>query len=266
MPLLLHLLLLSSLAACSGTGEAATGKSKKVVVDSSGGTVALGLGAAKPYRAVALGSTAALGGMVKSQTDVSDSVVAVNRDNKACGDSVTVASGVTASAGVPNALVWIEGVASGKPLPEARRETIAIEKCRFEPRVTAVIARSTVNVYSDDHATHQLRFYREGAAEPVAEIRTVDAGQVVPSEKIANVPGIVEVRCKNHKWVHGYVAVFDHPYFAVTDGGGQFKIDGLPAGTYTVKVWQERLAKAVEQRVVIDAGGAGRLDPVLALK
>ena len=44
-----------------------------------------------------------------------------------------------------------------------------------------------------------------------------------------------------------------------------FKIDGLPAGTYNVKVWHERLAKPVEQRVVVGPGGVGELDVSLAL-
>jgi hypothetical protein len=99
----------------------------------------------------------------------------------------------------------------------------------------------------------------------VERIRTVDAGQVVPSEKIAGAPGIVEVRCPEHPWARAYIAVFDHPYFAVTDERGAFKIDSLPAGTYTVKVWHEGIDKPVEQRVVIQPGGVGRLDVALAL-
>ena len=88
----------------------------------------------------------------------------------------------------------------------------------------------------------------------------------MPSEKIAAQPGIVEVRCAEHPFARAYIAVFDHPYFAITDDQGSFRIDGLPAGTYNVKIWHERLAKPVEQRVVVGANGSARLDATLALK
>ena len=40
-----------------------------------------------------------------------------------------------------------------------------------------------------------------------------------------------------------YIAVFDHPYFAVTGEDGKFTIKGLPAGTYEVEAWHERAGK-----------------------
>lgn len=255
--------LLSSLAACSDGGDAAR---HGTVVDSSGGTVVLGLGVTRAYRPAAKAVTGSISGKIALQGVARDSVVAVGRDAKVCGDSAAVVETDVNGNGLANVLVWIEGVTSGKPLPEVRRETLTIEKCRFEPRVMAVVTGSTVNVFSRDRVAHGPRFYREGAAEPIEEIHTVDAGQVVPSEKIARKPGIIEVRCSEHPFARAFIAVFDHPYFAVTDDKGAFKIDGLPAGTYNVKVWQERLAKPVEQRVVVAQGGVGQLNFSLALK
>jgi hypothetical protein len=258
--------LLSSLAACANGGDAGARGRRGTVVDSSAGTVVLGLGTTRSYRPVATAATGSISGTIGLQGIARDSVVAVGRDAKVCGDSAAVVQTDISGNGLANVLVWVEGVTSGKPLPEVRRETLTIEKCRFEPRVMAVVAGSTVNVFSRDRVAHGPRFYREGAAEPIEEIRTVDAGQVVPSEKIAREPGIIEVRCSEHPFARAFIAVFDHPYFAVTDEKGAFKIDGLPAGTYTVKVWQERLAKPVEQRVVVGQGGVGQLNVSLALK
>jgi hypothetical protein len=258
--------LLSSLATCSDGRDAGTRGDGRTVVDSSGGTVALGLGTTRSYRPGAPSATGAISGKITLDGVARDSVVAVGRDAKVCGDSAAIVETEANGNGLANALVWVEGVTSGKRLPEIRRETLTIEKCRFEPRVMGVVTKSTINVFSRDRVAHGPRFYREGAARPVEEINTVDAGQVVPSEKIASVPGIVEVRCSEHPFARAFIAVFDHPYFAVTDEKGAFKIDGLPAGTYTVKVWQERLAKPVEQRVVVGQGGIGQLNVSLALK
>ena len=193
-------------------------------------------------------------------------MVAVGRDAKLCGDSAVVNEVAANGNALANALVWVDSVSVGKPLPEVRRETLTIERCRFGPRIMAVVRGSTVNVFSRDQVAHTPVFYREGNAEPVDQMHTVDDGQVIPSEKIARQSGVVEVRCKLHPFARAYIAVFDHPYFAITDAQGAFTIDGLPPGTYNVKVWHERLEKPMVQRVVVGPGGVARLDASLALR
>ncbi len=256
--------LLSSLPGCSDSSEAA-GLGRGKIVDSSAGTVALGIGD-ETYKSIAVSGGAAIAGAVTQQGVAPDSMVAVTKDPNVCGDSASVTETRGTGTSLANVLVWVEGVGAGKPLPDLRRDRLTIENCRFEPRVLAVTAGTTINVMSRDRATLTSRFYREGAGDPVEQIHTVDAGQLVPSEKIARSAGIVEVRSVQHPWVRAYVAVFDHPYFAVTDDRGNFIIDNLPPGTYTVKLWHERLHKPMEQRVVVGPGGSGRLDLSLALK
>jgi plastocyanin len=256
-------LLISSLFACANSGENLSKQGR--VEDSSAGTVALGLGRAN-YQPTGVSAGSELTGTISLQGDARDSVVATSRDSSTCGDSASVTEIRPNGTSLPRALVWIDGMQSGKPLPEIRRETVTIERCRFEPRVVAVTKGSTINVFSRDRAAHDARFYREGAGEPVARVQTVDAGQVVPSEAIAAEAGVVEVRCALHPWTRGYIAVFEHPYFTISDANGAFKIDGLPAGSYTIKVWHEGLEKPYEQRVAVGAGGTGRLDVALALK
>ena len=256
---------LSSLSACDRGDAAVPHVARSRIVDSSGGTVALGIGSATAYRPTgAAGGEVA--GIITLQGSPTDSVVAVGKDAKVCGDSAAVNETATNGSSLANVLVWVDDVSTGKPLPEVRRETLTIERCRFVPRIMAVVAKTTINVFSRDPLTHWPKFYREGGEEPIESIHTVDAGQVVPSEKIAAQPGIVEVRCAEHPFARAYIAVFDHPYFALTDDQGAFKIDGLPAGTYNVKVWRERLAKPMEQRVVVGPGGTAHLNATLALK
>lgn len=258
-------ILLSSLPGCSDRGKASASRGKGVT-DSSAGTVALGLDPKRSYRPAAMSARGAIDGTITLAGVARDSVVPVTRDPKVCGDSASIVETESRGGTLSNVLVWVDGVASGKPLSEVRRETLTIERCRPEPRVMTLVSGSTVNVLSRDRAPHDLRFYREGVGEPVETIHTVDAGQVVPSERIANAPGIVEARCARHPWVRAYVAVFDHPYFAVTGERGAFKIDSLPPGTYTVKVWHEQLAKPMEQRLVVGPGDVARLDLSLALR
>src|SRR3989442_13030813 len=47
----------------------------------------------------------------------------------------------------------------------------------------------------------------------------------------------VRFMCNVHNWMFAYIGVFDHPFFAVTDKEGNFKISGLPNGKYTFEAY-----------------------------
>jgi len=61
---------------------------------------------------------------------------------------------------------------------------------------------------------------------------------------------MVPFKCDVHGWMNAYVGVLDHPYFAVSDTSGKFELKTLPAGTYTIEAWHEKLG-AQTQSVTI---------------
>ncbi len=50
-----------------------------------------------------------------------------------------------------------------------------------------------------------------------------------------------------------FIAVIDHPYYAVTDERGEFTIKDVPAGSYKVQAWHEVLG-ILEKEVDVQAG------------
>ena len=50
--------------------------------------------------------------------------------------------------------------------------------------------------------------------------------------------------------MNAYAAILDHPFFAVTGKDGSFEIVGLPAGTYEVEAWHEKMGTQVAQVTV----------------
>jgi uncharacterized protein (DUF2141 family) len=65
----------------------------------------------------------------------------------------------------------------------------------------------------------------------------------------------VSFRCDVHGWMRSYANAVTHPFFAVTKDDGSFEIRGLPAGTYTIEAWHEKLGTK-ETKVTISAGAA----------
>jgi uncharacterized protein (DUF2141 family) len=61
---------------------------------------------------------------------------------------------------------------------------------------------------------------------------------------------MVRFKCDVHGWMQAFVGVMDNPYFAVTHDGGKFELKGLPAGTYTIEAWHEKLGTQTQKVTV----------------
>ena len=69
---------------------------------------------------------------------------------------------------------------------------------------------------------------------------------------------MVPFKCDVHGWMNAYAGVLDHPYFAVTTSGGRFELKNLPAGTYTIEAWHERLGVQIAEDHDWREGDQGR--------
>jgi hypothetical protein len=59
-----------------------------------------------------------------------------------------------------------------------------------------------------------------------------------------------------------YIVVTPSPYFALADERGEFLIEGVPAGSYDLEVWHEKLGRLV-RKVVVTRDHSSRVDLVL---
>jgi plastocyanin len=125
---------------------------------------------------------------------------------------------------------------------------------QFVPRVVAVTAGTTVDFPNSDKTFHNVF--------SLSRVRTFDLGRFPPG-KTGHVqfdrPGIVPVSCDIHSHMSGYVLVFSHPFFAVSDNDGRYEISAVPPGTYSLMVWSE-LGTAAPRRVTVPDTGVVEAD------
>jgi len=154
---------------------------------------------------------------------------------------------VSGSGGVRDALVWIrDGLPDGDyPVPQT---PVVLDQrhCEFSPRVFGIRPGQPLLVRNSDPLLHNVHSAAAfNLALPHAGTESVEHFRR---------PGVpTPILCDVHAWMRAYAAVVRHPFFAVTDAGGGFALQGLPAGTYTVELWQERLGWA-RQRVTVGEG------------
>jgi hypothetical protein len=67
-------------------------------------------------------------------------------------------------------------------------------------------------------------------------------------------PEFIPVKCNIHPWMHGYFAVLNTSFFAVTGDDGHFELPELPPGHYTLTAWHEQLGTQTRD-ISIGPGG-----------
>jgi len=164
--------------------------------------------------------------------------LAVTIDQYVCGKEKTPEELVLSpQAGIRNAVVWLDKpptVATAEALPS----TVSMDQreCTFTPRVVLVPAGGKVDFLNSDRLLHNLHSTPSANA---AFNRTQPKGRTITIS--FSHPEIIRVTCDLHSWMRGWVVVADHPFYAMTNGAGEFELRGLPPGRYTLKAWQERL-------------------------
>lgn len=156
-----------------------------------------------------------------------------------------------------NAVVSVSKVHGSAP-PAPLDVSINQEACRFEPHVVAVPVGSRLTFVNTDMCLHNVHLLSGGVT--VANIGMPLQGQKskLPVSMTAK-PGNVRFKCDVHAWMDGYVYVFDHPWFAVTDRSGAFRIEGIPAGSHELQVQHELLGSSV-RNVTVAAGADTNVD------
>jgi plastocyanin len=121
------------------------------------------------------------------------------------------------------------------------------QQCRYVPRVLGMQVGQQLTIRNGDALLHNVR--SEGVINETFDVGTPIQGMEV-QRTFATREVMVPFKCNVHAWMHAYVGVLEHPYFAVSDEAGRFSIGHLPPGTYTLEFWHERFGTATQQVTV----------------
>jgi plastocyanin len=140
-------------------------------------------------------------------------------------------------------------------VPQSDEPPVEIQQEDFEfvPPVVGIRAGQKVTVGNLDAANHNVRTLARNHENEFNIITPIgnDYERVFKSEPSSRP---IRLDCDIHPWMRGWVYVFDHPWFAVTSTDGEFRIDGVPPGAYTLVIAQPDGRFRAEAEIDVEDG------------
>ncbi len=193
------------------------------------------------YKAKTVSDGGTIAGKVKFIGTPNIECLEVGKDRRHCGGGKTSPRlAVDKNEGVKNAVVMLIDVNKGKTVDAPGKAVIEQIGCEYIPHVQAVPVGTQLEVINSDPILHNVHAYNP-EARTLFNIAQPIKGQRTSSKRMRfQKPGVYSFSCDaGHIWMSAFVVAVEHPYFAVTDEKGTFKIENVPPGTYKVKMWHE---------------------------
>ncbi|MFQ6047587.1 MAG: carboxypeptidase regulatory-like domain-containing protein [Gemmatimonadales bacterium] len=174
----------------------------------------------------------------------------ITKDREVCAREPKFAQDLVVSSensGLRFVVVSITDIRAGKPWPsESTAITLDQNGCRFSPHILIVPAGQTFNILNNDGILHNVHT-RSRANRP---INKAQPGFLKSLRAQFPSPEIIRVDCDAHDWMRAWIVVAAHPYYAVTDENGRYRLENVPPGTYALEFWHERLGTQTHQVTV----------------
>jgi plastocyanin len=166
-----------------------------------------------------------------------------------CSKDKTDEAVVVTKGKLRDVVVRIKNGTAGKHTAPATPVLLDQKDCMYEPRVVGIVAGQKLLVRNSDNTFHNV-WGTLANKDLFNKPQAPKSPDITLEPSAAKAGDVVELKCGAHPWMHAYVAVQDHPYFAVTKADGTFEIAGLPEGTYELEAWHPTLGTKTMKIVI----------------
>jgi plastocyanin len=157
-------------------------------------------------------------------------------------------------------VVYVDAI-SGKTFPAPAQHPVIDQKgLVYQPHITAVLVGTTVDFLNSDSVAHNVFWTSIGGNKKLGH----NLGTWPKGEKKSfkfDAPGAVPILCNVHPEMSAYLVVAPTPYFTTSDEAGNYKIENVPDGSYTVTAWHEG---AKSQSKPVTVSGEAKADFTLS--
>jgi len=190
----------------------------------------------------------------------------VTRDAQSCGSEARKIEAVSLSSdgGLQNSVVYLKDISAGKDFTmHGEPPVLKQNHCNYEPHVQIVPSMSSIKVENNDsllHSVHAFWFpygskfvlYPSSVTYPAKTLFNIAmVAQRKESFQQLGASGIVKFICEaGHYWMTAYAIIGYNPYFVKVDDNGNYTLEDVPPGKYTVVSWHEYFGTKEQQITV----------------
>ncbi|MCH9031979.1 MAG: hypothetical protein IIB00_06945 [candidate division Zixibacteria bacterium] len=152
---------------------------------------------------------------------------------------------------LPNTIVYLDEV-KGEFTPPKEPVVMDQKQMQFHPHVLPVLFGTTVDFLNSDEVAHNVFSPDETAGK--VNLGTWAQGETrsykfdKPCEKTCE----AVMLCNVHPEMEAYVVVMQNPYYTMADDSGYFVIADVPAGEYTLKIWNPKKSADDQTITIVD--------------
>ena len=161
----------------------------------------------------------------------------------------------TADGSLGNVFVRLKGNFPQTPVPT---QPVIIDQvsCVYTPRIVGARVGQTVQIKNSDSLLHNVdALSGQGNGFNIAQPRAGLVYEFKPKKEEV----MLHLKCDVHNWMNAYIGIVTNPYFAVSNTMGNYQIDRVPPGTYTIEAWHERFG-LVSKMITVKAGAVTPFD------
>ncbi len=187
----------------------------------------------------------------------------VEKNPEVCGDQRSLVKVEAQNGFLKGAVVILEGIESGKPFAKQEflgsspgkgafqyvgGETLGLrvktKNCNFGPFTGVLTPDEAVQFGNQDSVKHVLHTFVSLDTKG-SVLRTLHNRDIHPDDEFERTfdsdklkeSRVVRMTCNRHDFMQNWFYVVKNPYFAISDENGNFSIDNIPPGHYTLRAW-----------------------------
>ena len=157
---------------------------------------------------------------------------------------------------IKNVMIYLKDIKYDGKIPE-NHAVLDKNGCIYSPHVQGMMVGQELLIKNSEATLHNIHGLPTINSEFNFAMPKVVKEKAIKIDKPEHP---IYIKCDVHPWMKAWVMVSGHPYFAITDENGYYKIDNVPPGKYEVVLGNEAVSTILVFLAVYGFNAKNKID------